>query len=300
MPYEVSTPVFEGPFDLLLHLILKEEVDLWEVSLARIVDAFCAEVEQMERVDLDAATEFLLIAATLVELKARRLLPGRDDVELDEELARFEERDLLLARLLECKTFQDAARVLHDRLEAASRSVARTVGPEEPFRSLAPDPLERVPLDALVAAARRGLAPRPEPEVRTDHIAPIRASVRDAIETVLALLPGSGTVRFRDLTAGAGGKLEVIVRFLAVLELFKQGVIDLEQPETFTELVVRPLAPGERVALDLASLDEWGDDDAGPAAHTGAPAAPREDAGPAVAGEGDGGPSAGVTVEEHA
>jgi segregation and condensation protein A len=259
-PYEVSTPVFEGPFDLLLHLILKEEVDLWEISLARIVDAFCAEVEQMERVDLDGATEFLLIAATLVELKARRLLPGRDDVDIDEELLRFEERDLLLARLLECKTFQDAARVLNARIAEAARSAPRTAGPEEPFRSLAPDPLERLALDAFVAAARRGLAPKVEPEVRTDHVAPIRASVRDAIETVLALLPGSGTVAFRDLAAGASAKLEVIVRFLAVLELFKQGVVDLEQVENFGELVVRPLGAGERMALDLASLEEWGDE----------------------------------------
>jgi len=261
MPYEVSTPVFEGPFDLLLHLILKEEVDLWEISLARIVDTFCAEVEQMERVDLDSATEFLLIAATLVELKARRLLPGRDDVELDEELSRFEHRDLLLARLLECKTFQDAARVLHEQLLDASRSVPRTVGPEEPFRSLAPDPLERVALDALLAAAQRGLAPPPDEEVRTDHVAPIRASVRDAIETVLALLPTTGAVRFRDLTLGVGQRLEVIVRFLAVLELFKQGVVDLEQTESFGELVVRPLAAGERVSLDIDSLAEWGEDD---------------------------------------
>jgi segregation and condensation protein A len=262
-PYEVSTPVFEGPFDLLLHLILKEEVDLWEISLARIVDGFCAEVEQMERVDLDGATEFLLIAATLVELKARRLLPGRDDVDIDEELLRFEERDLLLARLLECKTFQDAARVLNARIAEAARGVPRTAGPEEPFRSLAPDPLERIALDAFVAAARRGLAPKLEPEVGTDHVAPIRASVRDAIETVLALLPTSGTIRFRDLAAGAPVKLEVIVRFLAVLELFKQGVVDLEQVENFGELVVRPLAAGERVALDLASLEEWGDEPAG-------------------------------------
>src|SRR3954462_15354568 len=132
MGYEVQTPGFEGPFDLLLHLILKEEVDLWEVSLERIIDAFCAEVERMQRVDLESATEFLLIAATLVELKARRLLPGRDDIELDEELSRFEERDLLLGRLLDCKTFQDAARVLHTRLVEGGRSVARNAGPEEP------------------------------------------------------------------------------------------------------------------------------------------------------------------------
>ena len=265
MPYEVSTPVFEGPFDLLLHLILKEEVDLWEISLARIVDSFCAELEKLGEIDLDASTEFLLIAATLVELKARRLLPGREDIDLDEELLRFEERDLLLARLLDCKTFQDAAKVLHARLLEASHSIPRTAGPEEPFRSLAPDPLERVPLDAFLVAARRGLAPKEErpDEVDTEHVAPIRASVRDAIETVLALLPTSGSMRFRDLAFGVTSKLEVIVRFLAVLELFKQGVVDLEQPESFADLIVRPLAPGERVALDVASLAEWGDEDAG-------------------------------------
>ena len=263
MSFEVSTPVFEGPFDLLLHLILKEEVDLWEISLARIVDEFCAEVEKMERVDLDGATEFLLIAATLVELKARRLLPGPDEVELDEELARFEERDLLLARLLECKTFQDAARVIDLRIKDAARSIARTAGPEEPFRSLAPDPLESVPLPALLAAAKRALEPKPEPpEVRTDadHVAPIRASVRDAIETVLALLPDARPISFRELATGAGPKLEVIVRFLAVLELYKQGVVDLDQAGSFGDLVVRALAPGERVALDLDSLEEWGDE----------------------------------------
>jgi len=258
--YEVTTPVFEGPFDLLLHLILKEEVDLWEVSLARIVDAFCVEVENMDRVDLDLTTEFLLIAATLVELKARRLLPGRENVELDEELMRFEERDLLLARLLECKTFQDAARVINDQLQAASRSIARTAGPEEPFRSLAPDPLERVALDAFLKAAVRGLAPKPVEEVETAHIAPIRASVRDAIDTVLALLPEHGTIRFRELAYGVTEKLEVIVRFLAILELFKQGVVDVEQFESFGELTVRTLAAGERVALDLSSLEEWGDE----------------------------------------
>jgi segregation and condensation protein A len=260
VPYEVSTPVFEGPFDLLLHLILKEEVDLWEISLARIVDVFCAEVENMERVDLDVATEFLLIAATLVELKARRLLPGRDEVDLDEELMRFEERDLLLARLLECKTFQDAARVMNEQLQSASRSIPRTAGPEEPFRSLAPDPLERVALEAFLAAARRGLTPKVVEEVQTAHIAPIRASVRDAIDTVLALLPAHGSVRFRELTYGVTEKLDIIVRFLAVLELFKQGVVDLEQIESFGELMIRPLAAGERVALDLSSLEEWGDE----------------------------------------
>ena len=189
MAYEVRTPVYEGPFDLLLHLILKEEVELWEVSLAQVIDVFLAEVERLERLDLEVTTEFLLIASTLVELKARRLLPGAEMSELDEELLRFEERDLLLARLLECKTFKDAAAVLAGHLRVGSRSVPRTAGPEEPFRSLAPDPPERVTLKALHAAATRGLAPKVDPVVDTFHVAPIRASVRDAAEALLLSLP---------------------------------------------------------------------------------------------------------------
>ena len=109
VPYEVTTPVFEGPFDLLLHLITREQVDIYEVSLSAIVDAYIQELERMQPLDLERATEFLLIAAILVELKTKRLLPGRDDTDLDDELMLYAERDTLLARLLECKTFKDAA-----------------------------------------------------------------------------------------------------------------------------------------------------------------------------------------------
>jgi segregation and condensation protein A len=258
MAYEVCTPVYEGPFDLLLHLILKEEVELWEVSLAQVIDAFLVEVDRLDRLDLDVATEFLLIASTLVELKARRLLPGADMSELDEELMRFEERDLLLGRLLECKTFKDAAKVLEGHLRVGSRSVPRTAGPEEPFRSMAPDPLERVTLKALQAAAERGLAPKVEPVVDTFHLAPIRASVRDAAEALLLSLPYDRPVSFRTLVAGIEDRIELIVRFLAILELFKQGVVDLTQIKTFGDLVVRRLTEGERV-LDDVSLDDWDD-----------------------------------------
>ena len=131
MAYEVQTTVFEGPFDLLLHLILNEQVDLYEISLSRIVDAYIAELEKMEGLDLEVATEFLLIAATLVELKARRLLPGDPDVELDDEFSLWEERDLLLARLVECKTFKDAAVLLSRLADDASRSFPRTAGLDE-------------------------------------------------------------------------------------------------------------------------------------------------------------------------
>jgi segregation and condensation protein A len=258
MSYSVRTPVFEGPFDLLLHLILKQEVELWEVSLSEIVDAYLTELERMESLDLDVATEFLLIAATLVELKARRLLPGIEDLELDEELLRFEERDLLLARLLECKTFKDAARAFEARIRRADRSVPRTAGPEEPFRWMEPDPLERVRLDSLRAAALRVLAAPPVVVVDTEHVAPVRASVRDAVEVVLRLLPESEPMSFRSLVSGAPHRLEVIVRFLAVLELYKQGMVDILQFTNFGELLVRRLQTGES-ALDVASLADWDD-----------------------------------------
>jgi len=263
MGYEVRTTVYEGPFDLLLHLILRQEVDLWEVSLAAIVDEYLAELDRLETVDLEIATEFLLIAATLIELKTRRLLPTPEDLELDEELLRFEERDLLLARLLECKTFKDAAAAITALMRAEDRSVARRAGPEEPFRSMVPDPLERVRLVSLRDAARRALEAPPEPRVEADHIAPIRASVAEAIATVLDRLPENRLVSFRDLTRDASDRLEVIVRFLAVLELYKQGVIDLEQVATFADLSVRRLTTGE--ALDALSIADWDNPAATPA-----------------------------------
>jgi segregation and condensation protein A len=259
LTYEVSTSVFEGPFDLLLHLILKQEVDLWEVSLSRIVDEYLAELERMDNLDLEVTTEFLLIAATLVDLKARRLLPSLEAVELDEELLRFEERDLLLARLLECKTFKDAARAIDSLVRRADRSLSRRAGPEEPFASLTPDPLERVAPSRLLTAVMRALTAKPEPTIEVEHIAPIRASVRDAVDTVLAALPPREPTTFRQLVADAPTRLETIVRFLAVLELYKQGIIDLEQFDTLGELRVRRLREGE-TALDATSLAEWDED----------------------------------------
>ena len=238
VPYAVQTPVFEGPFDLLLHLILQEQVDLYEVSLTRVVDAYLAEIDKMQVVDLDVATEFLLIAATLVELKSRRLLPSGDDVDLDEELALWSERDLLLARLLECKTFKDAARAIERLAAVAERSYPRTAGLEERFLETAPDLLAGVTPDDLHAAFLRAMAPRPSPRVDLDHVAPIRASVRDAVVELLDELPRAGQITFRRLTAGLTERLELIVRFLAVLELFKQGVVELAQAGNFGEIEI--------------------------------------------------------------
>jgi segregation and condensation protein A len=260
MSYAVRIPVYEGPFELLLHLILKEEVDIWDVKIAEVIDAFLAEVDALDRVDLDIATEFLLIASTLVELKVRRLLPGSEMTELDEELLRFEERDLLLARLLECKTFKDAARVVEGMLRRGGKVVSRSMGAEEPFRSLAPDPLARVTGKQLHDAAIRGLTPpvRP-PEVDLDHVAPIRVSVRDAADALLLQLRVGERTSFRSLVAGIDDRIEVIVRFLAVLELYKQGILDLNQVETFGDLTVCRRSDAESL-VDLASMDDWDDD----------------------------------------
>ena len=236
MPYEVTTPVYEGPFDLLLHLILREQVDLYEISLSAIVDAFVAELAKIGPLDLDRATEFLLIASTLVELKTRRLLPGRDDIDLDDELALWEERDLLLARLLECKTFKDVAVVLSRLADVASRSYARASGPDERFSELAPDPLEGLNPKRLRDAFQRAMAPKVVPKVDLFHVNPIRLTVAEAVEELCDELSRAGRITFRRLTSGLAERLEIIVRFLALLEMFKQGMVDLDQAGTFGDI----------------------------------------------------------------
>jgi segregation and condensation protein A len=244
VPYEVQTSVFEGPFDLLLHLILREQVDIYEVSLTTVVDAYLAELDKLTVVDLEIATEFLLIAATLIELKSRRLLPAGDDLDLDEELALWEERDLLLARLLECKTFKDAARELERMASVAGRSYPRVAGLEDRFLALTPDLMEGVTPDRLRAAFLKAMQPKPSVRVTLDHVAPIRASVRDAVVELLDELPRSGRITFRRLTSGLAERLEIVVRFLAVLELFKQGAVELEQVESFGDITIVWLGGG--------------------------------------------------------
>jgi segregation and condensation protein A len=256
MAPEVSTPVFEGPFDLLLHLVLREQVDIYEVPLAPIVDAYLRELATLEGLDLDVTTEFLLIAATLVELKARRLLPGRDDVELDEELALWEERDLLLARLLECKTFKDVAATLSRMADAAGRSFARLAPLEERFASLTPDLLEGVTPERLRAAFLRAVTPKPVATVDLGHVAPIRVSVADAVVELADELPRVGRISFRRLTAGLHERLDVIVRFLALLELFKQGLVELDQAHTFGGIEVVWTGDSE-ADVALAGVDRY-------------------------------------------
>jgi segregation and condensation protein A len=181
------------------------------------------------------------------------LLPGRDDVDLDEEFALWEERDLLLSRLLECKTFKDAATELQRLMNRAERSVPRRAGLEEPFVGLVPDLLTGVTPEKLRAACLRALQPKIQPRVDLDHVAPVRASVRDAVDELLVELPHRGRATFRELTIGIDERLAVIVRFLAILEMYKQGLVELEQLNNFGTLTVVWLdgADPDSAAIDI-------------------------------------------------
>jgi segregation and condensation protein A len=257
MPYEVQTSVYEGPFDLLLHLILREQVDLYEISLARIVDAYLTEIDLMEHLDLEITTEFLLIAATLVELKCKRLLPEDADIDLDDEFALWEERDLLIARLLDCKTFKDAAHELSALFDSAALCVARTAGLDERYLELAPDLLEGVDIDDVKAAYLRAMTPKPKPVVSIAHIHSVRVSVTEAVEELVDELPRFGRVTFRRLTETLVERLEIVVRFLAVLELFKQGFIELDQPAAFGDIEIIWLGSPALGVADLAGIDSY-------------------------------------------
>ena len=207
--------------------------------------------------DLDVATEFLLIASTLVELKTRRLLPGKQDMDLDEELALWSERDLLLARLLDCKTFKDVAAVFTQLAEQASLSYPRRSGPDERFADLMPDMLEGVTPVRLQRAFLRATQPKPPTAIDWYHVAPIRASVADALMEMLETLPKLGKVTFKQITEAIHDRIEVVVRFLAILELFKQGRISLEQTDRFGDIEVMWTAGNDTGFVSAMQIDDY-------------------------------------------
>ncbi len=252
MTYQVRTEVFEGPFDLLLHLIAKRELDIYEVSLAAITEEYLEHLKQLVDLDLEVATEFLVVAATLIEMKASRLLPGppRDDDGID-----VSDRDLLIARLLEYRAYKEAAAKLADLLSASAGFVARTAGPGEEFSRIAPDLMARVSPQRFAEIAFRALSPKATPHVDVSHIAPIRVSVAEAVEELRAQLRKRKRATFRQLTAGVRHRLNVIVRFLAVLELVKRGEADIAQAGAFGQIDVTWL--GEQAAGTAAETDEY-------------------------------------------
>jgi segregation and condensation protein A len=258
VPARVTTPAFEGPVDLLLQLVNSHQVELFDIPLGDVVDAFVAEVAAWESVDLATLSEFLVVAAVLIELKSKRLLPGSDDIEPDEELVGWEERDVLLARLLECQAYVAAADAFAILFEQAARSVPRTAGLDPDLVVHAPDLLDGVTPDDLAAAFLRATAERPVPTVDLYHVTVDTVTVADAVTELVRRLPRLGRATFRSLTEHLTTRIEVIVRFLALLELCKQGRVSLDQGHTFGDLEVAWLADREdRVPVGAGVTDEY-------------------------------------------
>jgi segregation and condensation protein A len=238
--YAVSTPVFEGPIDLLLHLVSSHEVDILDIPLLPVVDEFVRILnERREQIDFNQLSEFLLVAAILIELKSQKLLPGREMVEDDDELFGWEERDLLLARLLECRAYAAAADVFVALAEQASRSVPREVGLDEGFLVHAPDLLAGVTPHDLAQAYLRGSAERPVPRVDLSHVTVDTVSVSEAVAELIGLSSHDRVTSFRTLVQECRTRMDVIVRFLALLELCKMGRVSLGQGRTFGDLQIQ-------------------------------------------------------------
>ena len=237
MPHQVSLDVFEGPIDLLLNLITRRRLDIYDVSLAAVTDDYLAAVAGMEEHDLETATGFLVVAAALLELKSARLLPAQASDEAGPGL--YEERDLLLARLVECATLRSAGEWLAAGLNAGASRHGRAVPLEPRFEALRPDVLAGLAIGDLGGAAARALARVAGPrEIDTSFVAPIRASVRDAIQEVAGRL-GGGPLRFEDLCGPRDPKIAVVVKFLALLELVKLDAIELYQDDPLGDIRAR-------------------------------------------------------------
>lgn len=236
MTYQVRLDVFEGPFDLLLQLIAKRKLEITEVDLADITSDFLGSLGDLADLDLETATRFLVIAATLIELKAARLLPRDEQEDLEDLLG--ETRDLLYARLLEYRAFRQLADLVATRLEAHSAFLGREVPLDAPWRSLVPDAPLDLALDDLARMAAIATRPKPEPVVEFGHIRRSFISIQDAATSVLDRLgdPGDSSVFSRLITGRTRG--DAVVFFLALLELYKLGHLELEQPDHHADLTV--------------------------------------------------------------
>ncbi|MEJ5915697.1 segregation and condensation protein A [Pseudokineococcus sp. 1T1Z-3] len=298
-PFEVHLDVFTGPFDLLLQLITKHRLDVTEVALSAVTDEFVAHLrartrgdrsgdgragaggvpgEEAEEWDLGQASEFLVVAATLLELKAARLLPGTQ-VDAEEDLALLEARDLLFARLLQYRAYKDVSAVLADRLARYGARTPRAAPLEPAFAQLLPELVMTATPEQLAALAARASQPRPAPPgVGLDHLHAPAVSVRDEARHLARHLARTPSATFRELSRDAGSLLVVVARFLALLELFRDGSVALDQADALGELGVRwtrPTTDGLSEAELDAVLAGVGEDEVEAVA-----AAPGEDAAP--------------------
>jgi segregation and condensation protein A len=237
--FTVRLTNFEGPFDLLLQLIGKHKLDVTEIALSKVTDEFIAHLRALgDELDLDQASEFLVIASTLLDLKAARLLPAAE-VEDEEDLELLEARDLLFARLLQYKAYKHAAAFLREREEQASRRFPRDAALEPRFAELMPEVLLGISPQQFAALAAKALAPRAPQTVSVSHLHAPPVSVAEQLLAVRNQLIRQGTVSFRVLTADCGHTNEVVARFLALLELYRQQRVVFEQVTPLGDLTVR-------------------------------------------------------------
>ncbi|MCT4357296.1 segregation/condensation protein A [Streptomyces sp. Je 1-79] len=236
--FTVRLANFEGPFDLLLQLISKHKLDVTEVALSKVTDEFMAHIRAMgPDWDLDQTTEFLVVAATLLDLKAARLLPAAE-VEDEADLALLEARDLLFARLLQYRAYKQIASIFEDRWESEGRRHPRTVGLEAHHAELLPEVVISIGAEGFARLAVKAMQPRAKPQVYVDHIHAPLVSVREQAGIVVALLRERGSVSFRELADGAVDTLTVVARFLALLELYREKAVALDQDDALGELTV--------------------------------------------------------------
>jgi segregation and condensation protein A len=233
--FAVELPVFSGPFRLLAELLLDHRIDVCDVPVARVTDRFLAHAAEAEHWDLEEATWFVAVGAVLLELKVGRLMPRPEDPS-EEDLVGGSP-DLAYARSLELAAFRRVAVDLARRLEEGARFIPREAGPPQEFAHLYPDVLAGVSADRLAEVAAAAL--RPPPLLDLSHVQPVRVTVAEAVETVRERLGELRTARFRDLVADCEERIHVVVRFLALLELYREGHVDLSQAGTFGEIEVR-------------------------------------------------------------
>jgi segregation and condensation protein A len=255
--FAVRLANFEGPFDLLLSLIAKHKLDITEIALATVTDEFIAHVKAGGKVwDLEQTSSFLLVAATLLDLKAARLLP-QGDVEDEEDLALLEARDLLFARLLQYKAFKQVAAVLAGRLASEAQRHPRAVGLEERYATLLPEVLIGIGLEQFAALAAKAMAPKPgPPELTLHHIHAPKVSVREQAGIVVDRLRRTGTMTFRALCGDSPDTLTTVARFLSLLELFREGAVSFDQVSPLGELTVR-WTGDEQTAAEQLIHDEF-------------------------------------------
>ena len=248
--FQVHLDNFEGPFDLLLGLISKHKLDITEVALSQVTDDFIAHIRAHgEGWDLDQASNFLLVAATLLDLKAARLLP-RGDVEDEADLALLEARDLLFARLLQSRAYKEVASFMRERLASQGRRYPRAVPLEDRFAGMRPDVLFKLGPQEFAALAGQVFTPKEPPSVPVTHIHLTKTSVKEQGELMAAELRESRQLTFTQLTAECDGTFEIVARFLALLELYRASSVEFDQPEPLAELTVTWTGGEEEVQLE--------------------------------------------------